>query len=269
MVTIYVGKVAPHKTTPWLAYASWTWEVLRRNPDYISYYNSLKNKGIETSVLPHGASFSRSIQNYPTANNFGLLAPADPTKFAGEQAVFWCPKSFANVVRFHVIDPTTVGRKNQPTKLSKMPGDKAHFLDASGTYHIRIIGERFWFQMQCDNVDFVDENAYLGFEINYLENPEKRLETMKQIGGVYDGSLALDSRLHVPAQLENHQRSTIAYDIRTAGGTISDVVSALFEAGLLVEDPDKYVEFSYAAQNAYKGGKAHIYGDYLKILARQ
>lgn len=256
-------------TTPWNAYASWTWEILRRNPDYISYYNSLRNKGFETGKNGNSVSLIRATQLYPTASKFGLLAPADPTKYAGEQAVFWCPKVFANIVRFHVIDPTTVGRKNQPMKLSKMPGDKAHFLDANGTYHIRIIGERFWFQMQCDDVDFVDENAYLGFEINYLENPEKRLKTMKQIGGIYDGSIALDSRLHVPAQIETYQRATIAYDIRTAGGTISDVVSALLEAGLLVEDPDKYVEFSYVAQNAYKGGKAHIYGDYLKILARQ
>ena len=269
MVVNRVGNTAIHNTTSWLAYASWTWEVLRRNPDYISYYNSLKNKGIETVPLKGGTSLSRSIQNYPTANTFGLLAPADPTKYAGEQAVFWCPKSFANVVRFHVIDPSTVGRKHKPIQLSKMPGEKTHFLDANGTYHIRILGERFWFQLQCDDINLVDENAYLGFELNDPENPDKRLKTIKQIAGIYDGTLALDSRLHMPATLENHQRSTLAYDIRTAGGTITDVVSAFLEAGLVVEDPDKFVDFTYVAQNAYKGGKAYIYGDYLKILNRQ
>jgi len=61
---------------------------------------------------------AQSSQHYPTANKFGLLAPADPTKYAGEQAVFWCPKAFANVVRFHVIDPASINRKSKPIQLS-------------------------------------------------------------------------------------------------------------------------------------------------------
>jgi len=81
--------------------------------------------------------------------------------------------------------------------------------------------------------------------------------------------LALDSRLHVPARLEYHQRSTLAYDIRERGGTILDVVNAFIEAGLVAEDPDRYVDFKDVAQNAYRAGKAYIDGDYLKILNRQ
>jgi len=79
----------------------------------------------------------------------------------------------------------------------------------------------------------------------------------------------LDSRLHVPARLENHQRSTLAYDIQTAGGSITDIVDAFLKAGLVTVDPDKYVDFTYSAKNALRGAKAYIYGDYLKILNRQ
>ena len=257
------------KTTPWLSYASWTWEILRRNHDYITYYNSLRNKGLETHSVSKGVTLTKANQHYPTANKFGLLAPADPHKYAGEQAVFWSPKAFKNVVRFHVINPADVGRKDKPIQLSKMKGEKSHFLDANGTYHIRILGERFWFQLLCDTVTHVDENAYLGFEINNLSGSDKRFETIKQIGGIYNGSLSSESRLHVPARLQNHLKSTLAYDIRTAGGTITDVVSAFLEAGLVTVDPDKYVDFKDVAQNAYRAGKAYINGDYLKILNRQ
>lgn len=269
MLAQIVAEKEIHNTTAWLSYASWTWEILRRNDDYISYYNSLRNKGFETLSNGNTQSLTIAKQQYPTANKFGLLAPADPTKFAGEQAVFWCPKAFDNVVRFHVIDPSTVGRRHKPIQLSKMVGHKTHFLDANGTYHIRILGKRFWFQLQCDNLKFVDENAYLGFEINHLANPDKRLETIKQIGGLYDGSIALDGRLHVPARVESHQRSTLAYDIRTAGGSITDVVDAFLETGLAVVDPEKFVDFTNLAQNAYRAGKAYISGDYLKVLNRQ
>ena len=258
-----------HITTPWLSHAAWTWEILRRNPDYISYYQSLKNKGLKDMSLTKDVTLTTAEQHYPTANKFGLLAPADPSKYAGEQPVFWCPKAFHNVVRFHVIDHEAVGRKKKPIQLSKMPGEKSHFLDASGIYHIRILGERFWFQLQCDSVEFVDANAYLGFEINHLKDPDKRLETIKQIGAIYDGLIDIHERLHVPARLASHQKSILAYDIRSRGGSISDVVSAFIEAGLLAENPEKYVDFKDAAQNAYRAAKAYISGDYLKILNRQ
>jgi len=269
MVINIMGKAVIHNTSPWLSYAAWTWEVLRRNESYISYYNSLRNKGFETLSVCENVTLTKASQHYPTAVKFGLLAPADPSKYAGDQAVFWCPKSFNNVVRFHIIDPSSVGRKNKPIQLSKMPGVKTHFLDADGTYHIRILGEQFWFQLQCDDVDFVDEDAYLGFEINVLENPDKRLGTIKEIGGIYDGSIALDGGLHVPARLESHQRSTLAYDIRTAGGSVTDVVNAFKKVGLVVEDPEIFVDFTNLAQNSFRAGKAYISGDYLKILNRQ
>lgn len=256
-------------TTPWLSYAAWTWEILRRTPDYVSYYKSLKNKGVETLSLSQNVTLSKANLHYPTANKFGLLAPADPTKYAGEQAVFWCPKSFQSVVRFHVIDPAEVDRKHKPVQLSKFPGEKAHFIDGNGTYHIRILRREFWFQMQCDHFDFVDENAYIGLEINDLENPDKRLKTFKEIAGLYDGSIALDGGLHVPARLDSQQKATLAYDIRTAGGSISDVILAFKQAGFIQEDPDKYIEFTDAAQNAYRAGKAFVSGDYLRILNRQ
>jgi len=269
MVAVGVNENATHNTTPWLSYASWTWEVLRRNPDYISYYKSLKNKGLETIDLSSSHSLLKSSRRFPTAKKFGLLAPANPEKYAGEQAVFWHPDALKSVVRFHVIDPSMVGRKNKPVQLSKMPGEKVHFLDANGSYHIRILGERFWFQMRCDDVELVHENAYIGLEINNLKNPDKRLKTIAQISGVYEGTIPLDSRLHVPARLENHQKSTLSYDIRSAGGSILDVISAFKEAGFIVDNPDKYVDYSDMAKNAFRAGKAFIYGDYLKILNRQ
>jgi len=78
--------------------------------------------------------------------------------------------------------------------------------------------------------------------------------------------LKLSSKL---ARLENHLKSTLAYDIRAAGGSITDVVNAFIEAELVTVDPDKYVDFKDVAQNAYRAAKAYITGDYFKILNRQ
>ena len=269
MLQINVGANLINNTTSWLAYASWTWEVLRRNPDYISYYKSLRNKGLSEHISTDGTAILRSVRHHPTANKFGLLFPADPTMDAGEQPVFWHPAALKSAVRFHVIDPADIDRKQKPLQLSKFPGHKTHFIDANGTYHIRILGHHYWFQMQCDNLDILPQNAFIGLKMNHLENPDKRLKTFKEIGGIYDGSIALDSGLHVPTNLESHQKATLAYDIRTSGGSILHVISALKETGFIKEDPDNFVDFRVVAQNAYRAGKAYINGDYLKILNKQ
>jgi len=264
-----VENLVVHNTTPWLSYASWTWEVLRRNPDYVRYYNSLKYNGLETVTSSNMSIRINSSRRFPTANKFGLVAPADPSQFADEVPVLWHPDVFNSVVRFYVIDPDTLDKTQKPIQLSKFPGQKLHFLDANGTYHIRILGKRFWFQLKCEDVDYVDDDAFIGLAINDLTKPDKRLKTFKEMGEIYNGSLALDSRLHTPAKLEYHQRSTLVYDIRESGGTLLDAVEALKDAKLLVENPDKYTDFKEVAQNAYRAGKAYIYGDYLKILNRR
>ena len=75
--------------------------------------------------------------------------------------------------------------------------------------------------------------------------------------------------MHTPARIESHQRSTLAYDIRMAGGSVTDVVKAFLDTGLVAVDPDKFVDFTNLAQNSFRAGKAYITGDYLKILNRQ
>jgi len=269
MLVINVAANQINNTTSWLAYASWTWEVLRRNPDYISYYKSLKNKGLETHMIGDDTPLIIASQGYPSAKKMGLLFPADPELGAGLGHAMWHPDVMKSAVRFHVIPRHEVDRRDKPFQLSKFPAHQTHFLDANGTYHIRFLGRNFWFQMQCDGQSEINPNAYIGFENNRVENYDRRLKTQGQIYGVYDGSIALDSRLHLPANLTSHQKSMIAYDIQSRGGSLTDIVSALFEAKLIVKNPDEFKDFSYDAKNALNRAKAFIYGDYLKILDKQ
>ena len=258
-----------HNTTPWLAYASWTWEVLRRNPDYGSYYKALKNKGLVTRFTGEKTPLLIASKGYPTANNAGLLFPVDPNLDALGSHAFWHPDAMKSTVRFHVIDEGEIDRRDKPIQLSKFPARQTHFLDANGTYHIRLLGPNFWFQMQCDGISEIAENAYIGFENNRVENNDRRAKTQAQIFGIYEGSIALDIPLHVPARLPSHQKAMIAHDIRQSGGSLLDIVSALFEAGLIAKNPDEYRDYTDHAKNALKRAKAYISGDYLAILDRQ
>lgn len=61
--------------------------------------------------------------------------------------------------------------------------------------------------------------------------------------------------LHVPASLLYHQRSLITYDVRTAGGSLTDAILAMKEAGLLDEDPDEIDNYMNVAKFSYKRAK--------------
>lgn len=269
MLVKFMGLQAIHNTTSWLAYASWTWEVLRRNPDYISYYKSLKNKGLNVENIGDSTQLIVANQGYPTAKKMGLLFPADPDLDALESHAFWHPDSFRAVVRFHVIDEADIDRKHEPIQLSKFPAKKVHHLDANGTYNIRLLGENFWFQLQCDGLKILDENAYIGLETNRADDPEKRLKTLTELYGIYNGTIELNDPLHVPARLQSHQRAMIAYDIWLAGGTRQDIAKAIYGSDFIAKNPDKLGLFKDRAKNAKKRGDAYIYGDYLAILDKQ
>jgi len=269
MVTTFVGENFINNTTSWLAYASWTWEVLRRNPDYINYYKSLKNKGLETRFIDNETPLIIASQGYPTAKKAGLLFPADPECDAGLGQAMWHPDVMKSAVRFHVLPRHEIDRRDKPIQLLKFPARQTHFLDANGTYHIRFLGKNFWFQMQCDGLPEIDPDAYIGLENNRVGDYQKRLKTQAQLYGIYDGSITPDTKLHVPARLASHQKAMIAYDIQESGGTLSTIVSAFFEAELIVKNKDDFKDYDHHAKNALKRAKAYIYGDYLEILDKQ
>jgi len=269
MLVVIVGANLLNNTTSWLAYASWTWEVLRRNPNYISYYKSLKNKGLETHMIGEDTPLIKAAQGYPTAKKAGLLFPADPELDAGLGHAMWHPDVMKSAVRFHVISRHQVDHRNKPFQLWKFPAQQTHFLDTNGTYHIRLLGENFWFQMQCDDLSEIDENAFIGFENNRVGDYDRRHKTQGQIFGIYNGSIPIDSPLHVPARLTSHQKAMIAYDISMAGGTQKDMAIAIYGADFIAKNNENIENYKKNARNAVSRANAYIYGDYLEILDKQ
>jgi len=162
--------------SPWHTYPSCTWEVLRRIESYKNLYKSLDLQGFETISLGRSASCIVSHNYYPEFEKYGLLFPADPELSAVNAPVFWHPNRFQNVVRFLVIPEDKID-------------PKAH--------HIRFLGEKFWFQLRCADLNLVDENVYIGIEIDRVNDLEKRLKTVTQIAGIYDGSIDISAPLHI------------------------------------------------------------------------
>ena len=183
-----------------------------------------------------------------------------------KRQVLWHPNVFKSTVRFHIIEPHMMKKGGSYLQLSKIEGQKLHFLGADNVYYVRIIGERYWFQLRCENVEYVAPDAYLGLEMNSLLCPEKRLKTIKELSDIYSGNYNETTRFHLPARLQSHLKSILAYDIRAAGGSVLDVVNAFKAAKFIEENPDKFVDHHQTAMNAYRAGKAYIMGDYLKIF---
>ncbi|MBN4055917.1 hypothetical protein JYT95_01155 [bacterium AH-315-J23] len=248
------------------AYGAWTWEGLRRHPAYIKLYNSLVDKGLETVKLGDNTLQITASRSYPELKKWGLLLPANPELDAHKANVFWHPNVFKSVVRFHIVDADNVDDKSQYIKLSDYPATRTHFKDADGSYHIRLMGENFWFQMQCDDIDLSSENVLIGVEFNRISDMEKRVKTASELFGIYDGSIAKSEPLHLPKRVDLNQICMIAYDVRESGGTWKEVMIALFGKEIIENSGDDYGKYWQTSRNAYTRAERYIYGDFLKTL---
>ncbi len=248
------------------AYAAWTWEVLRRRTAYLDYYNSLLLEGFTPVSLNDDTVVLKLPQSYPRAEKFGLLFPANPELDAITANVFWHPKVFKSVMRFHVVEKAHIDPNDKPIFLPKYPTNRTHCRDVNGTHHIRIYGENVWFQLQCNNLHIDTENIYIGVDFNRTTDMEKRIESGRELSAIYNGSRSLNDPIHVPKRIELHKQSMIAYDIKTAGGTWNDVAVALHGKEILNLNPDEFKKYWQSGRNALKRAEAFIYGDYLRIL---
>ena len=248
------------------AYAAWTWEVSRRHPKYIKLHNSLVDKGLKTVKLGDGTLKIVASRTYPELEEWGLLLPANPAHGAEKANVFWHPNVFKSVVRFHIVDAQNVDDKSQYIKLSDYPAARTHFRGADGSYHIRLMGENSWFQMQCDDINLSDENVLIGVEFNRISDMERRAKTASELFGIYDGSLSKKEPLHLPKRVDLNKNCMIAYDIRTAGGTWKDVMIAIFGKETIENSGDDYEKYWQTSRNAHTRAKRYIYRDFLKIL---
>ena len=255
-----------HKISRWHTYPSCTWETLRRVDAYLEYYKTLQNQSLDAVILSGNITQYSSNKLYPELEEFGLLFPANPQHSAVEAPVFWHPNRFQNVVRFNVIPKEEIDPKQRYLKLSDFPAHRTHFRDANGGYHIRLLGEKFWFQIRCDNLDLIDENIYIGLEFNRIENMQKRLETIKQIAGIYNGSIDKSAPLHTPNRADLHRTSALVYDVRASGGTWKDTINFHFGEEYLINNPDNFEPARSTVRNYQKRAERFIYGDYLKIL---
>lgn len=250
----------------WHTYPSCTWEALRRVETYKQYYKTLQNHSLDAVILGGNVTQLSSKIHYPELEKYGLLFPANPELSAVDAPVFWHPNRFQNVVRFNVIPKQEIDPKQCYLKLSDFPAHRTHFRDANGGYHIRLLGEKFWFQIRCDNLNLDDENVYIGFDICRMDNMKKRLETVKQIAGIYNGSIDKSAPIHTPKRPDLHRTSALVYDVRASGGTWKDTINFHFGEEYLIANPDNFEPARTTVRNYQKRAEAFIYGDYLTIL---
>lgn len=203
---------------------------------------------------------------HPDFEKFGLLFPVNPELHAHDAPVFWHPNRFHSAVRFHVIERQNIRLESSPILLSKYPAKRSYFKAPDGSYHVRFLGPKFWFQLHADNLNLDDENTYIGLDFNHAEGREKRLKTASQLFGIFDGSVALDSPIHAPKRPDLHEKSARVFDMRGENYTWKDIILSVLGADYLENNPEKFESAKQTMRNYYKRARRYIDGDYLRIL---
>ncbi|WP_438727868.1 transcriptional regulator domain-containing protein [Parasphingorhabdus sp. DH2-15] len=233
-----MSKVGQSKAPDRMPNAAWAWEFLRRNEDYRRDFR-LSHAGLPAPVaLTSGATLFRSRRTIPEAEQWGLLAFADPDKQAIDANVFWRPDIVAGAVRVRLthmpVDDVPIDEMSDIIVLSALKTRRIILDTCDGTRHIVLNGRRFWIQLFCDNDAPVGEFTEVDIRLDGAKHLGRRLDTATQLLSLHrstGGKLSLIGRRQNSNALSN---AIIAHDIwngfERVKGSMKDIADATFGA---------------------------------------
>lgn len=258
--------------------AAWAWEGLRRNPDYRAEFRAHRHAMPAYISLYGGAHLLRAPSRCPGAEDWGLLAYADPDKSAIDANVFWRPDLLAGALR---VKLTPIGASSdsgdEPSDtivLSALKTRRVLLETVDGARHILLSGHRFWIQLYSLKRAPVGDQAEIDIRFDGAQHMKRRLDTAAQLLALHrsaGGKLSLIGRRKNTRPLAN---ALTAYDIwhgfERPKGTLEDIAEMIVGKARMASDWGRNDRALKAqAKRAVVKGEAFVKGDYRALLAHK
>ncbi len=250
--------------------AAWSWEVLRRNPDYIRDYNALTHFMPAPVILNTGGYLIREMRYCAIANKWGLLFMANPALNAIDANVFWNPNVFPAALPVVLKPITPEIERTKGRGILNLQTRRVIFDALDGTRHILLCGERFWIQLYCENCELIGENAMIESTINIVDGAQRKLDTAAQLLSLYKnagGKLNLIGRNYKSSKLAD---AIIALDVKSKNGSYRDIAIALEgEDSVQKHWRSTGCRQKDHAKTTLRRGQIYIAGKYLDLLGKK
>ncbi|MEM7729326.1 MAG: DUF2285 domain-containing protein [Pseudomonadota bacterium] len=248
--------------------AAWAWEGLRRNPAYRKAWERHRQSLPDVSDQQGSVRYLRLDQPYFEAEQFGLVAFADPDLPASEAPVLWQPTALAGVLSVRLAaanDPLDEGFSLSQLRCCPF------VVDASdGVRHVRLGGFDFWIQLQTDDLVALSDDTRVVVELTGRPGMSRRLKTADQLLTLHRPDRR---RAPTPTRIPNRAKlmeGLLAYDVQSglAGrkGSLKDIAKALFGDARIKAEWTTNRSLKNHAVRARDRGRAFVRSGYRRIL---
>jgi hypothetical protein len=223
MGTAWVRSLDDYAHTAGLDRPGWAWEFLRRNANF--QRDVRVNRAGTPSAIPHasGATIYRLRRKFIAAEQWGLVAFADPAKSAREAPVFWRADRQRRAIC--CTARTASNDTDERINLAAFGGGRG-VLVMNSSEHIAIHGHRKSASMVVTGSPFAIGDCALTFHVQGLENAAAACETLRilnQLRSNGTGPTPPTERMD-----EKYLSYLVALDGHLAGRTYRDIAEILY-----------------------------------------
>lgn len=238
------------------------WEFLRRNASYIHDVQDNPSTIPKAALHSSGAQVFTLHQREMLAESWGLVAPVDPTKCAGDATMFWLPSRMNSIISCHAN--ASNDNHVETVNLSHFRGHKS-VLVTNACEYIVIQDSRSAARMIVTGKSFLSGDSVLSFNFEGIQNALFSLTALRQLRQLMCNS---DCSASVNCSSNTKYRDyLVALDGYLAHRTYRDIAEVLYGSERVKDVwTNETRHLKDKVRRAVQAGIELMNGGYLKLL---
>jgi hypothetical protein len=214
--------------------SDWAWEYLRRNRDYQADWREAIPRDLPCVLLRDGTSLVRLTRRYLRAEQWGLMAFANPLRSAPHTTVFWLPSRWRSTIKAQCEMTCAVAAPNMFT-LDAFHAKRTAAVGVDGIPVVWMKGEGFTLALIASGWDVLTRPAAVTFELAGFDELQTKIHCLELMQRLTQA--AAPPSTSMPQQMAQRLNQTLqALDGSLAGLTYRQIAVGIFGAARVAID---------------------------------
>lgn len=179
--TLQDNSVTKHYNYLWrMTRDRWSWEYMRRDPNYIDDANSMSAGDVSAIEVCHSIKVYKSRKPQTLAERWGLIMMIDPTLNAIEANAIWTEEAFPDQVAINVV-PRRDGEACEIYDRSVSLCRISHFTDRNGQEFLLTRGNGCLFQSRCSGLSLLcGRPVKMELQLTDFESYDRKIKAQQE-----------------------------------------------------------------------------------------